>query len=190
MSALVLRPAAAVDAPAIARVRIDSWRMTYRGLIPDAYLDGMQQDASTALWERVLSAAPNATSVFVLANADEVVGFAAGNMLKEPKHGKNAELSAIYLRRDYQRAGLGHRLVGAVATAQRAHGATGLIVWVIAGNKGARAFYEQLGATLLVEQPFQWDGMDLVEAGYGWDDLDTLEAACRATSAPPISILH
>ena len=23
--------------------------------------------------------------------------------------------------------------------------------------------------TLLIEQPFQWDGMDLVEAGYGWD---------------------
>jgi GNAT superfamily N-acetyltransferase len=190
MSGLVLRPATVIDAPSIARVRIKSWRATYRGLIPDAYLDGMRQDASTALWERVLAAAPNTASVFVLANTDAVVGFAAGNMLKEPKHRKDAELSAIYLRPEYQRAGLGHRLVGAVAAAQRAHGATGLIVWVIAGNKGARAFYEQLGATLLVEQPFQWDGMDLVEAGYGWDDLDVLEEACRATSAPPISILH
>ena len=58
--------------------------------------------------------------------------------------------------------------MAAVARAQRAHGATGLIVWVIAGNKGARAFYESLGATLLVEQPFEWDGMPLVEAGYGF----------------------
>ena len=46
-----------------------------------------------------------------------------------------------------------------------------------AGNKSARAFYEPLGATLLIEQPFQWDGMDLVEAGYGWRDLDALTAA-------------
>ena len=53
-------------------------------------------------------------------------------------------------------------------------GATGLIVWVIAGNRMARNFYESLGAQLLVEQPFNWDGMDLVEAGYGWRDLGLL----------------
>jgi hypothetical protein len=52
------------------------------------------------------------------------------------------------------------------------------LTWVIAGNNGARAFYEGLGAELLIEQPFQWDGMDLVEAGYGWRDLAALAAVC------------
>ena len=37
-----------------------------------------------------------------------------------------------------------------------------------------------LGGELIVEQPFQWDGMDLVEAGYGWRDLHGLVAACGA----------
>ena len=57
----------------------------------------------------------------------------------------------------------------------------------IAGNKGARAFYEGLGGELIVAQPFQWDGMDLTEAGYGWRDLDALAAACRidALAAKP-----
>ena len=55
--------------------------------------------------------------------------------------------------------------------------AHGLIVWVIAGNKPARAFYEKLGAELLIEQPFTWDGMELVEVGYGWRNLDSLVAA-------------
>ncbi len=98
----------------------------------------------------------------------------------EPKHGLDAELTAIYLQRAYQRNGMGRRLVGAVVAAQRAHGATGLLTWVIAGNRGARAFYEHLGAELLIEQPFQWDGIDLVEAGYGWRDLDALAAACTS----------
>jgi GNAT superfamily N-acetyltransferase len=186
----VLRQAAVSDAPAIARVRIESWRATYRGLIPDAYLDGMQVDASTALWERVLAANAAAASVFVLTNDDVVCGFAAGNRLTEPRYAMDAELSAVYLQRDYQRAGLGHRLVGAVVDAQRAQGATGLIVWTIAGNKPARAFYEQLGGALLVEQPFQWDGMDLVEAGYGWSDLPALAAACLMTPAPRIFTAH
>ena len=53
------------------------------------------------------------------------------------------------------------------------------ITWVIAGNKAARAFYESLGGELIVEQPFQWDGMDLVEAAYGWRDLDRARRRLR-----------
>jgi GNAT superfamily N-acetyltransferase len=187
VSLIQVRRATAGDAPAIARVRVDSWRTTYRGMIPDAYLDGMQIEASTAIWDRVLTAGPNTTSVFVAEASADVVGFACGTMLKEPKHGFDAELAAVYLRREFQRAGLGHRLVGAIVDAQRGFGATGLLTWVIAGNKSARAFYEGLGAELIVEQPFQWDGMDLVEAGYGWRDLDALAAACRieALAAKP-----
>jgi GNAT superfamily N-acetyltransferase len=185
-----IRPATADDAPAIARVRVDCWRTAYRGLIPDAYLDAMDVDASTALWDRVLRAAPNSASVFVADDDGEVVAFAAGNMLEEPKHGLNAELSAAYVRRDHQRMGIGRRLVDAVARAQRAHGANGLIVWVIAGNKGARAFYEGLGATLLIEQPFEWDGMPLVEAGYAFSDIDALVRACEPYEGPRASSVH
>ena len=180
MSGVRIRSATPGDAPAIARVRVDSWRSTYRGMIPDAYLDGMNVEASTALWDRVLTAAPNATCVFVAEHGTDIVGFGAGNRLREPKHGFDAELAAVYLRREFQRAGLGRRLVGAVAQTQHARSASGLLTWVIAGNKPARAFYEGLGAELIVEQPFQWDGMDLVEAGYGWRDLSALAAACTA----------
>ncbi len=70
----------------------------------------------------------------------------------------------------------------AIVDAMRGQGATGILTWVIAANRVARAFYEGLGAELLVEQPFQWDGMDLVEAGYGWRDLDALAAAAAGRS--------
>ena len=177
MSDVLIRPATAADAFVIAQVRVDAWRTTYKGMIPDAYLSAMSVEDSASLWEKILTAGPNSTSVFVAANAGGIVGFAGGNRLSEPKHGLDAELTAVYLLRDAQRAGIGQRLVATVAAAQRAHGATGLIAWVIAGNKAARAFYEKLGAELLVEQPFTWDGMDLVEAGYGWRDLDALISA-------------
>ena len=106
-------------------------------------------------------------------------------MLAEPRFGLNAELTAVYLRREFQRVGLGRRLIAAVVDAQRLLGATGMIVWVIAGNKPARAFYEALGAELLVEQAFEWDGMELLEAGYGWRDLNALAAACGAGQILP-----
>ncbi len=174
MQQAVIRPALPADAAAIAQVRVDAWRATYRGMIPETYLAAMKVEESTALWQKVLTAAPNTTNTFVAERGGAVLGFAAGQMLAEPKHGMDAELSAVYLIREAQRAGIGRRLVAAVAAAQRAHGATGLIVWVIAGNKPARAFYEALGAQLLIEQPFTWDGMDLIETGYGWHDLTDL----------------
>lgn len=180
---VVVRRAEPADALAIAHVRVDAWRTTYRGMIPDAYLDGMTAEASEAHWRRILGAAPGRFSVFVAAEDGDVVGFGAGLMLDPPKHGCDAELSALYVRADRKRRGIGRRLVGAVAAAQRGHGATALLTWVIAGNRHARAFYESLGAELLVEQPFQWDGMDLVEAGYGFRDLDRLVAACGGTAA-------
>jgi len=176
MSAALIRDALVADAPAIARVRIDAWRATYRGIMPDAYLDSMNLADSAAFWERILaSGSPNA-SVYVAQSDRGVVGFASANVREAPKFDLDAELSAIYVAADHQRQGVGRRLVAAVAAAQRARGATGFISWVIARNQPARAFYERLGGELLVEQPFQWDGVDLVEAGYAFRDLNALAA--------------
>jgi GNAT superfamily N-acetyltransferase len=175
--AAAIRRALPGDARAIAEVRVDAWRSTYRGMIPDSYLDAMKVEDSEALWQRVLAAAPNTTSVFVAVGDEGVIAFAAGMMLAEPRFGLDAELTAIYVQPRHQRTGIGRRLVREVVAAQRAVGATGVLTWVIAQNRGARKFYEGLGAELLVEQPFEWDGMDLVEAGYGWRDLDALAAA-------------
>ena len=190
MADLTIRRATVGDAEALARIRIDSWRAMYRNLIPAAYLESMELQASRALWEKILTVGPSAAAVFVAAHDDDVVAFAAGNLLREAKHGLDAELTAIYVRIDFQRAGVGHRLVGAVLAALRDQHATGLIVWVLAGNKVARAFFAQLGAELLIEQSFQWDDLPLVEAGYGWRDLDALAVACAHPTLPPNAILQ
>ena len=180
---VVVRAALPGDAAAIAQLRIDAWRATYRGMMPDAYLDAMSLSDSAAFWQRILASGSPLASVFVATEADRIIGFAAANRRDPPKLGFDAELSAIYLAFERKRQGIGRRLVAAVAAAQRERGATGLLTWVIAKNKDARAFYESLGAELLLEQPFQWDGLDLVEAGYGFRDLDALSAAAGANPA-------
>lgn len=180
---VALRSALPSDAAAIAQLRIDAWRATYRGMMPDAYLDAMSLPDSAAFWERILRSGSPLASVFVAADAQRIVGFAAANRRDPPKLGFDAELSAIYLAFERKRQGIGRRLVAAVAAAQRERGATGLVTWVIAKNQQARTFYECLGGELLVEQPFQWDGLDLVEAGYGFRDLDALASSGGANPA-------
>jgi len=181
---VTLRPAVLQDAAGIAKVRVDSWRATYRGMIPDSYLDGMRVEDSTALWQRILSAPEGANrNVFVAESQNEIIGFAAAMMLNEEKFGCNAELTGIYLQPHAQRLGVGRSMVGAVAKACLTRGAHGMLVWVISANQIGRKFYEKLDGEFLIEQPFTWDGLDLHETGYGWRNLPGLLESCGALHA-------
>lgn len=186
-----LRRATVADAEAIAAVRIASWLATYRGMIPDAYLDEMKLEDSITHWRTILEALPTAGEricVFVAESEGQVIGFASGMLLPEPKLGMNAELTAVYLRPAWQRSGIGRRMVQKVARTLQAQGSNSLLVWVIADNAIARNFYEELGGALLLEQKFSWDGLDLMEAGYGWQDLAVLMASVNAL--PSSNLVH
>ena len=54
---MIVRAAVASDAAAVARVHARSWRVAYRGLVPDAYLDGLSDDTWRERWERGLATA-------------------------------------------------------------------------------------------------------------------------------------
>lgn len=186
-----LRRATVADAEAIAAVRIESWLATYRGIIPDAYLDGMKLEESINHWRTILEALPAAGEricVFVAESEGQIIGFASGMLLPEPKLEMNAELTAVYLRPAWQRSGIGRRMVQKVARTLQAQGSHSLLVWVITENAIARNFLEELGGALLLEQKFSWDGLDLMEAGYGWRDLSVLMASVNAL--PSSSALH
>lgn len=182
-----LRRATVADAEAIAQVRIESWRVTYRGMIPDSYLDGMQLEDSVQHWRSILQILPEKTDqlcVIVAESEGQLIGFASGMLLPETKLGMQAEVSALYLRPAWQRSGIGRRMLQKVARTVQALGADSLLVWVLSDNLAARKFYAQMGAALLVEQGFNWDGMDLMEAGYGWRDLSVLQASVKALPTP------
>lgn len=171
---VTIRRAMVEDAALIAQVRVDSWRATYRGMMPDAYLDGMKVEDSTRLWTRVLSAASDAACTFVAEVEGEVIGFAAGMTLAERKLDFDAELTAIYVLPSAQGAGIGRRLLTEVATTLGAAGAPGMLVWVLAQNRKARDFYAHFNAQLLAEQTFRWDELDLIEVAYGWRDIHSI----------------
>ena len=186
-----LRRATVTDAEAIAAVRVEAWQTTYRGMIPDTYLDEMRVEDSFLHWKQILQALPTAgdrVCVYVAESEGHVIGFASGMLLPEAKFGMQAELTAIYLRPAWQRSGIGRRMVQKVARTLQAQGAESLLVWVISGNSIARNFYDELGGVLLHEQAFNWDGIDLTEVGYGWRDLSVLMAAVNAM--PTSSAVH
>lgn len=171
----MIREASASDAPGIARVHIDSWRATYRGVVPQTYLDSLDYDERAATWERVLSQFAATNAVHVAEDPrNGIVGFASGGPERSGDPAFRGELYAIYVLPEFQRKGLGARLTLAVVDHLARTGLNSMLVWVLADNHSARKFYERLGGRRVRTQSIEVGGVSLEEVAYGWQDIEVL----------------
>ena len=177
---IVIRPARESDAPGIARVHVDAWRSTYRGLVPDAYLDGLQSEPRERFWRTTLANADAPERVVVAQDAGgEIVGFAAGGPERAGGALYGGELYAIYLLATQQRLGLGRRLALAIVRQLLETGHDAMLVWVLANNP-SRGFYEALGGQYVGSKSVELGGVALDEVAYGWMDLEGLARRLEA----------
>jgi GNAT superfamily N-acetyltransferase len=165
-----IRAAVQADAGAIARVHVESWQTTYTGIVPDAYLAGLDETLRAKLWSEWLK---SETLVFVAEWDGRVVGFAHGGANREQGGECDAELYAIYLLKDAQKRGIGAGLLRAMATALLERHFKSMTVWVLEQNR-SRSFYEKAGARLTTSKVIDIGGAKLMEVAYAWSSLNEL----------------
>jgi L-amino acid N-acyltransferase YncA len=161
----MIRPARYADAPAIARVHVESWRETYAGLIPQHYLDTLDVATRSERWVRRI-ADKRSTHVFVAECEGRVVGFASGGPPQQPELGFDGELFTLYLLRSHQGRGLGRSLFESVAATLRGEGRREMYCWVLRGND-TEAFYRHLGGERRQSKTVEL-GAPLVEDLFLW----------------------
>lgn len=171
---LTIRTAKIEDAAAIAHVHVESWKTTYAGIVPDAFLASLNQDDRMRSWQEQILAGN--ISIFLAEDEAGVFGFVAGGAAREKLDEYDAELYAIYLVRQRQRHGVGRTLCLALASALQAKGLTSMFVWVLEQNPSV-SFYEHLGAVQIARRVINIGGADLQELAFGWPSLDRLIAA-------------
>jgi len=171
---VTVRTATPDDADAIERIRTDTWRATYRGLIPDAVLDRLGYDGSAR--RRVMAALPPDRFALVVEHDAEVVGFCFGGASRVPDPDHPGEIYAIYVLPSHQGHGHGRALMREGARECLARGWRGMLVWVLRDNVPSRTFYERMGGTHLRDrdEDREIEGVRLTEAGYAWDDISAL----------------
>jgi L-amino acid N-acyltransferase YncA len=165
-----IRPATQEDASAIAQVHVESWRTTYAGIVPDAYLAGLDVTLRSKLWSERLQ---SGTLIFVAEWDGRVAGFADGGPNREAVGECDAELYAIYLLKDAQKRGIGVGLLRAMATALLERNYKSMAVWVLEQNR-SRNFYEKTGARIAMSKVIEIGGAKLMEVAYVWPDLRSL----------------
>ena len=169
-----IRRATIEDAPVIARVQADSWRSTYKGIVPDHYLDSIDVREWAERRRRSLTNPGDGVVSHVAEVEREVIGWAVGGPNRDTDSTYAGELYAIYLRRDHQRRGIGRRLTMATAEDLLDSGIGSMLAWALADNRPARRFYEALGAEYVQERQIAVGGASLRETAYGWGDLERL----------------
>jgi ribosomal protein S18 acetylase RimI-like enzyme len=175
--AFIIREAVPADAQAIARVNVDTWRTAYTGLVPADFLADLSYEHSEQLWyDRLVEAGQTGTFAYVGENAaGQIVGFAIGGPEREGDPNYRGELYGLYILEEYQRQGLGRRLVSTVAERLVKQGLDSMLIWVLADNQ-ARGFYETLGGQSLYQKYITVGRARLLEVAYGWQDISRLAA--------------
>lgn len=141
-----LRLARPGDADQIADIHVSSWRVTYRGMLPDSYLDQMSRRLLAGRWRRRVGAQSN-ERVLVAERGEVIAGFATlAPAISEP--GFAGEVSMLYVRPELEGSGVGTQLLDTAFDRLAAVPLYWAIVWVLEANTRAIEFYRRRGLRL------------------------------------------
>ena len=168
----MIRPAAFTDAQAIARVHVESWEETYRGVLPDATLDARPVSVRIAEWRDWLSRGGRWT--FVNEVDGEINGFTCA-FINHDEPGYDVLLSTLYVLRSGQRHGIARALLRELASELLRANHRSMWLLTLRDRNPARAFYERIGAVLLREAPAPAAlGEGVMDAVYGFPNVAIL----------------
>ena len=166
---MTIRAATAADADAIARVHVQAWHESYRGLLPDELIDGKTVEHRTMQWRGLFADAARPPMLRVIEDAGEIVGFGWAVRARNAALEAEGEVAALYLLERVKRRGFGRVLFGALRDALEAGGFADAGLWVLTGNTPARRFYEAIGGRAGPTRSESDAGHVLDEVAYLWE---------------------
>jgi GNAT superfamily N-acetyltransferase len=142
---ILVRRATPADAQSVAAVEVASWQAAYRGLMPDAFLDGLSEAEKAASWRgNLLKHGASGRKRLLVAIGDAgVVG-----LVRVGPDGDAGEVGLVYLLYvlpAYWGHGVGKALMSAAMDELRDLGMSEAVLWVLRDNQRAHRFYERLG---------------------------------------------
>ncbi len=129
------------DFDAISSIYAKSWQAAYRGIIPDDYLDKLDDTN----WSGVLK--KNTWHTLVVEEDGLYAGTSSVCAGRDEDKRDWGEIVSIYLLPEYIGRGYGSALLDAAVAELKSMGFRFVYLWVLEENKQARAFYGRNGFT-------------------------------------------
>ena len=137
------------DQEQMAHIKIDGWRNAYDEIIASKYLKSLDYTKQT---ERYISSFDEYKDlVLVAVRGKEVLGYACFDPIE--KTGKyDSELVSLYIKPENIHKGIGTNLLKETAKELLSKGKSNMIVWCLAKNENAKAFYFKRGGKIVEEK--------------------------------------
>jgi ribosomal protein S18 acetylase RimI-like enzyme len=176
MSVIQIREAQLNDIAGIAKVRVDTWRVAYQGIVPDEFLESLSYQSTAEGWQKTFweNRSPGVALFVAEDESKEIVGIAVCGPERSQDPVYQGEIYVLYVLPECQNQGIGHRLVaGCVQHLIHQLTAATMLIWAFAESP-YRRFYESLGGRLIREKTKEIGGRMIPEVGYGWEEIHRL----------------
>ena len=166
-----IREANPDDVPAIAKVHVLSWKESFVGIVPDAFLDRLTIENRVEAFAKRFGE-PNYQMYVAEFEASGVVGFADVGDPRYDVGNYDAELYAIYLFHEFQGKGIGALLFERIKKFLVDQGKNSMYLLALEVSP-YRPFYEKMGGKLVGKRPVQLMNIDFNAVVYGWESLSS-----------------
>jgi uncharacterized protein (DUF952 family)/GNAT superfamily N-acetyltransferase len=158
------------DESELASAHTHAWMQSYRGLVPDALLDGRPLNFRNrqSQWRYVLSSPPQPKAIVAESADHGIIGFCTIEPARDEWMQDALEIPAFYLLDGYKGKGMGAGILLEALQYIKARGSKRAYLWVLKNNSRAITFYQKLGGKLMAQEKTVDIGGPQVEVGFEW----------------------
>ncbi len=167
-----VREARKDDVRAIARVHVETWRHTYKDILPGDALAKLTFEEREAMWRKSMGDPMPGTNriALVAVLARKVVGFCTAGREQHDDPFLRGEVFTLYVDPAHQGRGAGQELLAEAFARLMEAALVPVVVWVLKENP-ARAFYDRMGGVPVREKREVVMGREVDEIAYAFFDV-------------------
>lgn len=144
---MIIRPLAEKDLLAVSKIKIEGWQTAYKNIIADEYLNSLNINEHVKKFKQFVG---NDNFLVALID-DKVVGFCRfvdNNSFSPNIADIDCELTAIYVRPDLKRQGIGTEMFNYVIDKFKIQHKKKMILWCLKDNIDSINFYKHIGGEI------------------------------------------
>ena len=155
------------DADQITAIKVDSWKETYKDLIPKEALNKITYEKEK---EKYINKFNN-RRIVVYEENNEILGYSffgkRQNVNKEKMEDYTSEIYALYIKNDFKRKGVGTKLINHIWDTLKKENNEKVLLWCLKDNQNAIDFYKKNGFEYLNNKKEELNGVNIEELSFG-----------------------
>ena len=165
MERLEIRKAVFTDCKELSLLKKEIWETTYRGIYPDSKIDNYDYLKKKKKFKNYIHN-PN-QELYVAISNNKIIGYIEFGKPSRPFEDYKQEIGLFYIKKDYQRQGIGKKLFHLAFNYIKNKGVNKFFISSHKYNFNAQKFYEKMGGEIVkIDEDSDNDGLPQIKFKY------------------------